>query len=66
MNENMTYEQAKQRLEEISVQLSNSNVTLDEALKLYEEASKLSSFCYKTLSEAELRFTQISLVPTEE
>ncbi len=66
MNENMTYEQAKKRLEEISVKLGNSDVELDEAIDLYEEAAKLTAFCYEKLSRAELRFSEISLTPSEE
>ena len=36
MNEYTTYEEAKKRLEEISVKLSNSDISLDMAINLYE------------------------------
>jgi len=66
MNENTTYEEAKKRLDEIAVKLGNSEISLDEALNLYEEAAKLSAFCYDKINKAELRFSQISLTPSEE
>ncbi len=66
MNENMTYEEAKKRLEEICVTLGKPDVNLDDAINLYEEAAKLTAFCYEKLSKAELKFSQISLEPSEE
>ena len=66
MNEYTTYEEAKKRLEEISVKLSNSDISLDMAINLYEEASKLTAFCYEKLRSAELKFSHVSLASTEE
>lgn len=66
MNEYTTYEEAKKRLEEISGKLSNSDISLDTAINLYEEATKLTAFCYDKLSSAELKFSQISLASSEE
>ncbi|MBE6811898.1 MAG: exodeoxyribonuclease VII small subunit [Ruminococcaceae bacterium] len=51
----MTYESAIRQLEEIVLKLENGNLSLDEAVKLFEKGAKLSSFCDKTLKEAELK-----------
>ena len=58
MSENrLTFEEAYESLEKIANKLNSGDVSLDEALKLYEEGVKLSSLCTKTLEEAENRNT---------
>ena len=59
MNKNITYEQAISRLDEIVSLLEKNEVSLDEALKLFEEGTKLASFCSKTLSDAKQKITTI-------
>ena len=49
----LDFETAYQRLEEILEVLNTSGVGLDKALKLYEEADKLILFCQKRLNDAE-------------
>lgn len=49
----MTFEASFARLEEILERLNSGNVSLDESLKLYEEADKLIITCSKRLNEAE-------------
>lgn len=51
----MTYESAIKQLEEIVIKLEGGNLSLDEAVKLFQEGAKLSAFCDKTLKEAELK-----------
>lgn len=54
MNEKeLSFEAAFARLEEILEKLNSGKVSLDESLKLYEEADKLISSCQKRLLEAE-------------
>ncbi len=48
----MTYEQAYSKLEEISIKLT-TDVGLDQAVKLFEEAIELSKVCYDKLKAAE-------------
>ena len=48
-----TYEGKLKRLEEVLADMENNEVTLDEAIKKYEEGMKLYSELYKTLQEAE-------------
>lgn len=49
----MNFEQAYQRLEEILEKMNSGTLSLDEALKLYEEADGLIAKCNARLSEAE-------------
>jgi exodeoxyribonuclease VII small subunit len=49
----MSYETCFARLEEILEKMNSSSISLDESLKLYEEADKLIAFCSKRLNDAE-------------
>lgn len=49
----LTFEKSFARLEEILEKLNSSTVSLDESLKLYEEADKLISVCTVRLNAAE-------------
>lgn len=54
MNEKeLSFEAAFIRLEEILEKMNSGSVSLDESLKLYEEADKLIILCQKRLTEAE-------------
>lgn len=48
-----SFEASFLRLEEILEKMNSSAVSLDEALKLYEEADKLINTCGKKLTDAE-------------
>ena len=58
-NEQLTYEQAVKRLDEIVALLEKNEVSLDEALELFEEGTRLTAFCTKKLSEAKQKITEI-------
>lgn len=62
MNKNMSFETAMKRLEEIVNKLESGSETLENSLKLFEEGSALSSFCYGKLQNAEQRIKQITEV----
>ena len=49
----LSFELAYQKLEEILEKMNSGKVSLDESLKLYEEADRLISSCNKRLSDAE-------------
>lgn len=49
----LSFEEAFSRLEEILEKMNASSVSLDESLKLYEEADRLIAACNKRLTEAE-------------
>ena len=53
MEQELSFEASFKRLEEILEKLNSSTVSLDESLKLYEEADKLISVSGKKLTEAE-------------
>ena len=50
---NLTFENAMSRLNEIVTSLESGASSLDDALKLYEEGVSLVRFCNRTLDNAE-------------
>lgn len=48
-----TFESAFIRLEEILERMNSGTISLDESLKLYEEADSLIQICNKRLTDAE-------------
>lgn len=48
-----SFETAFKRLEEILEKMNSSTISLDESLKLYEEADGLIAICNKRLNDAE-------------
>ena len=57
--ENMTFESASARLEEIVKILEQGNSSLDESLKLYEEGVLLVRFCNESLDNAEKKIKML-------
>jgi exodeoxyribonuclease VII small subunit len=49
----LSFEAAFARLEEILEKMNSGSISLDESLKLYEEADKLITTCQKRLTDAE-------------
>lgn len=49
----LSFETAFHRLEEILERMNSNTVSLDESLKLFEEADKLITMCNKRLIDAE-------------
>lgn len=49
----MNFEDAYKRLEEILEKMNSGKASLDDSLKLYEEADTLIGSCNKRLTEAE-------------
>jgi len=49
------FERSLARLEEVVQRLESPNLSLDEAMKLFEEGVQLSRECQKQLAEAEAR-----------
>ena len=48
----LSFEKAYEELEIIADKLNSGDVSLEEALKLYEEGIKLSTLCSKALENA--------------
>ena len=64
MNEqNMTFEQSMQRLEQIVRALERGDAALEESLKLFQEGTDLVGRCGKLLDEAELQVKRIMTAP---
>ena len=57
--ENLTFESASARLEEIVKILEQGNSPLDESLKLYEEGVLLVRFCNDSLDNAEKKIKML-------
>ena len=53
MSNNMNFEQALSRLEEIVRKLESGNVSLDESIEIYQEGIALAKYCSGKLEEAE-------------
>jgi exodeoxyribonuclease VII small subunit len=60
MKKGQTFEQAMNRLEEISQNLESGDIPLEESIRLYEEGIKLVEFCQGKLTEAEKKVQKLS------
>lgn len=54
-----SFEKDFERLEEIALKLESGDITLEEALKLFEEGVTLSKRLIETLNQAELKVNQL-------
>ncbi len=64
MEKGMTFEAAMNRLETIVQQLEQGRISLDEAIKIFDEGMSLYRLCQSQLHEAEKKIE--TLVKTEE
>ena len=55
-----TFEQSLTRLEKIVESLEQGEVSLEDAISLFEEGIELSKECMATLSKAELRIKKLT------
>lgn len=60
------YEKSMERLEEIVTLLESGNISLDQAMKLFDEGTKLTAGCYDVLKKAEQKITKLPELETEE
>ena len=54
-----TFEQAYGRLEKILESIGSGTLSIEESMKLYEEADKLLAFCNDYLSGAQLKIEKL-------
>ena len=59
--EDLTFEQAMQRLEEIVSLLEDGKAPLNESMALFEEGTKLSAYLSQLLDTAELKVSMITV-----
>ena len=64
--ENMTYEQAYSRLEEVLRALEDKSTGLDKSLEMYEEGIALYRRCNALLDEAEMKVKKFNELGLEE
>lgn len=57
--EKITYEEASKELSQIIAKLESGQITLDEAVKLFERGKELIAICYSSLSLAKGKLTEI-------
>ena len=57
--EDLTYEDAFDRLQKITELLENGNVSLDDSIKYYEQGILLKNFCEKKLKDAEMKIKNV-------
>lgn len=56
-NEEINFEDAMKKLEEIAVELEKNELDLDSSVSKFEEGMKLSKQCSKMLEDAEKRIS---------
>ena len=62
----LTFEQAKEKLDGIVEKLSSGNLPIDQMVKLYEEGAELSQYCLSLLGTYEARLDQVDKSLMEE
>ncbi len=58
--EKLTYEQAMAEMDEIIQKMEGAQLTLDEALALFERGQALAKRCAELLNQAELKVRQLT------
>lgn len=56
---NMKYEDAVKKLEELVLKLEKGDMSLDETIACYDEATKISGYCEAMLNNAKLRIKEL-------
>ena len=61
--QNKTFEQSMQRLEQIVRSLERGDAALEESLKLFQEGTELVRSCQKLLDDAQMQVKMIMTAP---
>ncbi|MGN0532103.1 MAG: exodeoxyribonuclease VII small subunit [Eubacterium sp.] len=59
MSDEIKYEQAINRIEEIIASLENNEIALEDSLALFEEGTRLTKLCYEKISSAKAKIVEI-------
>ncbi|MCU9594095.1 exodeoxyribonuclease VII small subunit [Caldibacillus thermolactis] len=57
--ENLTFEEAMEKLEEVVEALEEGDVPLEEAIEKYKEGMELAKICHQKLTNVEEQLTEI-------
>lgn len=57
--ENLSLEEALERLEEIVNQMDSESIDLDDSIELFREGMELTKFCRKQISGAEQKVQEV-------
>ncbi len=66
MDEQLSFEDALNRLEQISQSLERGGLRLEEGIALFEEGIMLAKICNERLNSAELKISQIQSFSEQE
>ncbi len=58
----MSFETAMKRLDELSAQMEQPDISLDNSMKCYKEAVELVAFCRKYINDAKLTVQKLEEV----
>ena len=61
--QNMSFEAAMQRLEQIVRAMERGDVALEESLKLFQEGTELVRSCAKLLDDAQMQIKTVMTAP---
>ncbi len=56
---NMNFEEAVKKLEELVIRLEKEEMSLEETVACYDEATKLSGYCSALLDNAKLKIEEL-------
>ena len=56
----LKYDEAIKKLEALVVKLEKGDCSLEETIKLYDEATKLSGYCTAMIDNAKLKIEELS------
>ncbi len=58
--ENMDFEKALKSLEQVVKDLEDENISLEDAMKKFEQGIQYSSYCLKKLNQAEKKIEELT------
>lgn len=64
--ENLSFEDAINKLETIVRELESGKIKLDDAVQSYEQAVKLKTFCQERLKSAQLKIEKLEITPEDQ
>lgn len=63
--EELSFDQAITRLEEVVRQMESGDLPLEETMRLFEEGARLTAVCSKKLEQAEQKVVSLSTLQPE-